>query len=543
MAEKKTVQEAIKEIILKLRGKDIFKNMNQFWGLLDDLAPESVKERKIIKRSLDEDLLAVFVDDTKTVRQRIKILLDNLDDLGVTQNWADFIIEAFGMPLGWNKEIREMKLSRPVTPPSMLSPTSGKVSYADIVLNEDTLKHLGIIDKKILTTVNIPASFNTYVGTVYRITKIGDNIFENCDKLETVVIPDTVTEIGKSAFAGCKSLKDINIPNDVTKIDNLAFRGCSSLKKIIIPNNVIEIGFATFQDCELLENVILPDSLTKIDGFAFSNCKSFTNIIIPNKTDVALNAFWGCGNIEQFTLPSIFTSFSIFNDVALDENVLKQLGYDVSYNYKNNTSQTLSLKKNGQDVTSLNIPATYTYDGKFYRITKINNWVFAGCKSLTNVTIPSGITEIYSYAFYNCTNLTSVNIPENVVNIGEYSFYRCSLKSVTIPRSVTSMGSCIFYECKSLVNVVYNSYCNIPSNCFDSCTALKTVTIEQGLNYINNSAFRNCNSLTDVTIPDGVSSIYDYAFDNCTNLIISVPRNTSNSSCTFRNVKSVIRRP
>lgn len=226
MAEKKTVQEAIKEIILKLRGKDIFKNMKQFWALLDDLAPEFPKERKIVKRSLDEDLLAVFVDDTKTVRQRIKILLDNLDDLGVTQNWADFIIEAFGMPLGWNKEIREMKLSRPVTPPSMLSPTSGKVSYADIVLNEDTLKHLGIIDKKTLTTVNIPASFNTYVGTVYRITKIDDNIFENCDKLETVVIPDTVTEIGNNAFNGCKALKDINIPNDVTRIGNGAFCGC-----------------------------------------------------------------------------------------------------------------------------------------------------------------------------------------------------------------------------------------------------------------------------------------------------------------------------
>ena len=488
MAEKKTVQEAIKEIILKLRGKDIFKNMNQFWGLLDDLAPESVKERKIIKRSLDEDLLAVFVDDTKTVRQRIKILLDNLDDLGVTQNWADFIIEAFGMPLGWNKEIREMKLSRPVTPPSMLSPTSGKVSYADIVLNEDTLKHLGIIDKKTLTTVNIPASFNTYVGTVYRITKIDDNIFENCDKLETVVIPDTVTEIGNNAFAGCKSLKSVNIPNDVTKIGNGAFNGCSVLEKVIIPNKVIEIGDEAFKDCELLENVILPDSIVKIGDSAFENCQSFTNIIIPSSTtDVSLTAFWGCDKIEQFTIPRNLTAFNfdrVDKEVILDENVLKQLGYNVKYERKtiniasfnyNDINCLVSLKKNGQKVTSLEIPAIYSYNSKKYKITKIGNSVFSG-SSLKSITIPNSVTQICENAFRGCLSLTNV----------------------TIPNSVTQIDSC---------------------------------------------AFDVCSSLTNIVIPDSVTNIGSYAFDTCSSLTISIPKNCSTGENTFRDCKQVIKRP
>lgn len=487
MAEKKTVQEAIKEIILKLRGKDIFKNMKQFWALLDDLAPEYVKERKMIKRSLDEELLAVFIDDSKTVKHRIKILLDNFDDLGVKEDCADFIIESFGMPLGWNQEIREMKLNRPVTPPSMLSPTNGKVSYADIVLNEDTLKHLGIIDKKSLTTVNIPASFNTYVGTVYRITKIDDNIFKDCDKLETVVIPDTVTEIGNNAFNGCKALKDVNIPNDVTKIGNGAFCGCSALQKIIIPNNVTEIGDEAFRDCEVLENVILPDSLTKIGNVAFANCKSFTNIIIPNDaTDVSLSAFFGCDNIEQFTLPSRLTAFNLnkYEKVTLDANILKQLGYS-----------------NLNQIKSLDIPSSYYNNktNKYCQISKISSNCFSGCNSLNSVTIPDSVEEIGSGAFCNCDSLKTVIISNNVKLIGDSAFEACkSLNSVTIPTSISKIGSNVFRSCSSLINLV---------------------------------------------IPDNVKRLGYQSFEYCNNLILSLPNGIYLEDYAVNGVKRVDYRP
>ncbi len=470
MAEKKTIQDAVKEI-LKLRTKEIFKNIKHFWALLDDLAPECAKERKMIKRSLDEELLAVFIDDSKTVKHRIKILLDNFDDLGVKEDCADFIIESFGLPLGWNQEIREMKLNRPVTPPSMLSPTNGKVSYADIVLNEDTLKHLGIIDKKSLTTVNIPASFNTYVGTVYRITKIDDNIFKDCDKLETVVIPDTVTEIGNNAFNGCKALKDVNIPNDVTKIGNGAFCGCSALQKIIIPNNVTEIGVGAFRDCELLENVILPDSLTKIGDYAFANCKSFTNIIIPNNAkDVSLSAFLGCDKIEQFTLPSRLTAFVGFlTEITLDENVLKQLGYDIKYKNKNNdNSEVIQFTKNGKEVKELYIPFTYSYDGKAYIITKISNYTFRACKSLTKVVIPDSITFIGDRVFDQCTSLKNIVISKKIGYIGKESFQDCPITgTLKLPNSLTYIGYDAFYNCTSLTNIIIpNSVTQIVNNAF-----------------------------------------------------------------------------
>lgn len=440
MAEKKTVQEAIKEIILKLRGKDIFKNMKQFWALLDDLAPEFPKERKIVKRSLDEDLLAVFVDDSKTVRQRIKILLDNFDDLGVKEDCADFIIESFGMPLGWNQEIREMKLNRQSISVTAQTPADENASYEDIILDEEGLRKLGITDKKSLTTLNIPATFNTFIGTVYRITKIGDSVFKDCDKLETVTIPDTVTEIGNGAFYACKSLKSVNIPNDVTKINDMVFCGCSSLKKIIIHNKIREIGNYAFADCDLLENVLLPDSLIVIGDFAFRNCiNAFKdNVIIPNYAiSLSLTAFDGCEKIEHFTIPISISAFKVFKEVKLDENVLKQLGYEVIYE----NEKLVSFKKNGQDVTSFYIPTIYTYEGKKYKITEIADRCFYGCKSLINIVFSNTLRRIGNNAFGYCSSLTNLIIPKNVTYVGDYSFQYCSNLILSIPNSTTIQHS------------------------------------------------------------------------------------------------------
>ena len=510
MAEKKTVQEAIKEI-LQLRGKEIFKNIKHFWALLDDLVPESTKERKIIKKNLDEELLEVFIDDSKTVKHRIKILQDNLEDLGMTQDWSDFIIESFGLPLGWSQEIREMKLDRQSSSVTAQTPADKNANYEDIILDEEGLRKLGITDKKSLTTLNIPATFNTFIGTVYRITKIDDNIFKDCDKLETVTIPDTVTEIGIGAFEGCKSLKSINIPNEVTKIENNVFRGCSALTKMIIPNKVAEIGDESFADCELLENILLPDSVIAIGDCAFKNCiNAFKdNVIIPNSTIcLSLTAFDGCEKIEHFTIPVSMSAFKALKvkEVTLDENVLKQLGYDVDYKEKGTDKQKLvSFKKNGQDVTSLDIPAIYTYEGKKYKITEIADRAFDSCKSLISVIMPDSIIDLGKSSFAGCSSLKSVAISNNVTNIYN-SFGGCtSLTSVTIPNSVTKIDYCAFYNCKSL----------------------KTLIIPDSVTNIGESAFRKCPSLKNVTLPDSVKNIGDSAFADCSSLTISIPKNCS----------------
>ncbi len=56
--------------------------------------------------------------------------------------------------------------------------------------------------------------------------EIGDSVFENCIKLNTVSISPAAVSIGANAFSNCKSLKSLTIPYTVTVIGANAFSGC-----------------------------------------------------------------------------------------------------------------------------------------------------------------------------------------------------------------------------------------------------------------------------------------------------------------------------
>ena len=90
-----------------------------------------------------------------------------------------------------------------------------------------------------------------------------------------------------------------------------------------------------------------------------------------------------------------------YTEVTLDETVLKQLGYEVEYkeDWIIDLTKLISFKKNGEDVKDIVIPATYSYNGKNYKITKIGKYAFTDCKSLKSVVIPDSIDYIGNWGF------------------------------------------------------------------------------------------------------------------------------------------------
>ena len=332
-----TIQEAVAEII-RIKGKDIFKDKSKFFAMLGDFAPEYPKDVKFIRNNFDDDLLKLFVDDTKKVRHRVRLIKEQLEDF-VTEDKIYFILESFGIPLGWEQEIMDLKADSTTQVPNFAQQStkqSGE-NFTDISLNEDILKQWGFVDKNSIPAVlNIPSTYKSPFGII-RITKIENEVFKDCDKLQSVTIPDTVTEIGESAFENCTSLEKINIPDSVIEIGNSVFAGCSSLITAIIPNKVTKISEALFSnctslvnvtipngvteiedeafaDCVALPNILIPKTVTKIGIGSFANCKTLDSIIIPSTiTDIDLRAFVGCEKLQQFTLPTKYTMFKYVN--------------------------------------------------------------------------------------------------------------------------------------------------------------------------------------------------------------------------------------
>ena len=71
------------------------------------------------------------------------------------------------------------------------------------------------------------------------------------------------------------------------------------------------------------------------------------------------------------------------------------------------------------------IPETVTYNGITYSVTTLGDDCFAGCSSLTSITIPNSVTSLGDYCFYKCSSLTSITIPNFVTSLGDYCFWYC----------------------------------------------------------------------------------------------------------------------
>ena len=240
------------------------------------------------------------------------------------------------------------------------------------VENWDT-NHDGVLSYSEAATV-------TDIGTVFRsseitsfdelqyftgLTSIGEDAFEGCSALTSIVIPNSVTSIGDNAFYQCSGLTSIEIPNSVTSIGDGAFNECRGLTSIKISNSVTSIGFGTFCNCSGLTSIEIPNSVKSIGEAAFFGCRGLTSIEIPNSvTSIDKKAFYWCTSLSSIKIPNSVTS--------------------------------------------------------------IGDAAFFWCTSLSSIKIPNSVTSIGRDTFYNCTSLSSIKIPNSVTSIGQHAFRYCS---------------------------------------------------------------------------------------------------------------------
>ena len=175
---------------------------------------------------------------------------------------------------------------------------------------------------------------------------------------------------------------------------------------------------------------------------------------------------------------------------------------------------------------------------------------------ITEAVLPDGLTSICDYAFYQCTNLSEITIPDSVTSIGSSALSSCTgLVSITVPCS--SISPSAFSGCTAIANihltkgtgVMIDYYAYWAEGGIDGSTIMLyctspwyelrknalTITLDEGIQNIGDSAFYSCTGLTEITIPDSVTSIGACAFYSCTGLSeITIPDDvTSIGGCAF----------
>lgn len=99
----------------------------------------------------------------------------------------------------------------------------------------------------------IPDALKTVVVT--NGTSVAPQTFEDCDKIERVILPEGMTSISSYAFSNCTSLAQIDLPDTLTSIGYAAFMGCTALTQISLPGELTAIGAYAFRDCTGLTDI------------------------------------------------------------------------------------------------------------------------------------------------------------------------------------------------------------------------------------------------------------------------------------------------
>ena len=175
--------------------------------------------------------------------------------------------------------------------------------------------------------------------------------------------------------------------------------------------------------------------------------------------------------------------------------------------------------KNNKKLKGIIIPDTVTY---------VEDSLFSGCISLTDVDLGKGITVITNGMFYNCKNLESLTIPEQIErfydrysytgNSSDKPFEGCvNLKNIYFKAKDISLVR--YLSLPSLTNIVIGSTVeSLPDRAFSGYKYLENVTFENGLLVLPNECFKNCTGLKSITLPDSMMSVGKSAFENCYNI-------------------------
>ena len=105
----------------------------------------------------------------------------------------------------------------------------------------------------------------------------------------------------------------------------------------------------------------------------------------------------------------------------------------ITYKVVKNSVTVIKAKKS---LKKASIPNTMKVSGKTYKVTKVANNAFKGCKKLTKVTIGKNVTKIGKNAFKECKKLKQIIIKTVKLKcVGSKAFEKISKKAViTIPK-------------------------------------------------------------------------------------------------------------
>ena len=367
--------------------------------------------------------------------------------------------------------------------------------------------------------VKIPETVKIY-GETYKVTEIGESLFENCQNIEKIVISKNITKIHPYAFKNIQATIEFAEDSVMTEIGDYAFSGYKGFEILNLPKNLKRIGNYAFDDCDIMDSNLsntqpyyafeLPKSVTYIGEYAFSNVycdvKFHEDAVITEIGSYAFANFKG-----KFELPSSVRKIKkfAFYGTSIPSLKIPSGGEEIELSafegiIKLKVVELPLVIDSAYSYTNTSVFASYF--GGNEKINALTDLLSVKITNATNNVIPKN-------AFKDCGKIRVVNIySDTITKIGEMAFYNAenleqvcmyTTKDYVLNTSITSIDSQAFKNCKKLTSnpfLIPQNLTVLGANAFENCLKLKNIIIPETLNDIGLNAFMNCPEISSVFI-------------------------------------------
>jgi uncharacterized protein YjdB len=333
-----------------------------------------------------------------------------------------------------------------------------------------------------------------------------------------------------------KTLKSVSFTTKgyVTRCNYYYLKGCSAVETLYLPESLVSVGDYAFMDMTSLEYCRMYNNVETIGQYGFANDEKLDDLTFSTKVKtLSNNLFQNCYALPHFTVHPAVTS--------IEDNAFKNTTSLSALTFTNSSDLLNIGRRNENSVVSAMfadspLQSVYLSRWLIYNIEDETCAPFYNQTGLTDLRFGETLGDIGKYLFEKCSAVESVDIP-GVESIGEKAFYECSaLSTLTLNEGTRSIGEQTFSECISLKNVkLPGTVVSVSDGSFMNDINLTTLDLGNSLEIIGPSAFSGCASLQELVLPKTVYGLGVESFKGCASLpYLTVPDGCALSSIGAR---------
>lgn len=367
--------------------------------------------------------------------------------------------------------------------------------------------------------------------------EIKNSTFKNCTSLSYIFNIKSVEKIEDYAFYSA-ALTSITFPSTLTNVGKYAFSK-TSLKRAELMARLETLSDYAFYDCEKLERLVI----AYVNELGKSICGNSSESSYAYKTNVYYQGSFSKLKESTFASP-VKLYLREANIDSLDLTFAKNASHKVITYYQNpkrevvisgvypieeelyvgdyffysESGQILSCEKItlAEDFMKDNLVIKKVYLPS--QLTSVGKNAFRGCRNIQYIELGGEVKDISDYAFFGCYYM-SIGAPQGLPKletIGAHAFEMNAVKDLNLFRYAKKIGDQAF-ACNGADTYIMSSNLQELGTYVFVNTSFNTVVWSTSVKVIPTGTFYQ-SAIRELTIPEGVTRIEDLAFAYCRNL-------------------------